>query len=198
MMWLAIPEGAAPLAIGTALALGGLSLVLSPLLSDEPASTRRRDAERSAAKASRAQQRDEPRADGAIAALREIEFDRETGKLSDVDYAELKQRYTQSAIDEMRAQRAISAKAAASAAASAAVPRAVADSASADPAEAAIERARAAQKSCDVCGPRPEPDAEYCSTCGLYLAGACGECGAPVELAGSRFCTQCGEQLAAL
>jgi hypothetical protein len=196
MMWLAIPEGAAPLAIGTALALGGLSLVLSPLLSDEPASTRRREAERVAARASRAQQRDEPRADGAIAALREIEFDRETGKLSDVDYAELKQRYTQSAIDEMRAQRAMSAKAAAAAAAP--VPRAVADNVSADPAEAAIERARAAQKSCEVCGPRPEPDAEYCSTCGVYLAGACGECGAPVELAGSRFCTQCGEQLAAL
>ena len=35
-------------------------------------------------------------------ALREIEFDRATGKLSDADYDELKARYTARAIDAMR------------------------------------------------------------------------------------------------
>ena len=66
-----------------------------------------------------------------------------------------------------------------------------------DPVEAAIQRARANQKSCVVCGPRTEPDAIYYSSCGRYLPGNCGRCGVPVELVGSRFCSGCGEQLAA-
>ncbi len=39
----------------------------------------------------------------AVEALREIEFDHVTGKLSDRDYAELKSSYTQSAVSAMRA-----------------------------------------------------------------------------------------------
>ena len=40
----------------------------------------------------------------AVVALREIEFDRATGKLSDTDYAELKSRYTERALAAMRAR----------------------------------------------------------------------------------------------
>ena len=39
----------------------------------------------------------------AVDALREVEFDHVTGKLSDTDYAELKSSYTQSAVAAMRA-----------------------------------------------------------------------------------------------
>jgi hypothetical protein len=39
----------------------------------------------------------------AVDALREIEFDHVTGKLSDTDYAELKSSYTQSAVAALRA-----------------------------------------------------------------------------------------------
>jgi len=67
----------------------------------------------------------------------------------------------------------------------------------ADPVEAAIRRARANQRSCGACGPRPEPDATYCSSCGLYLPGACAKCGTTVNHIGSRFCTGCGDHLAA-
>lgn len=63
--------------------------------------------------------------------------------------------------------------------------------------EAAIRRARAGVPACLTCGPRPEPDAAYCSACGRYLAGVCGGCGASVDEAGARFCTQCGRTLAA-
>ena len=38
-----------------------------------------------------------------------------------------------------------------------------------DDVEAAIRRARESQKSCATCGPRPEPDALYCSQCGVRL-----------------------------
>ena len=39
-----------------------------------------------------------------------------------------------------------------------------------DEVEAAINRARLLQMSCSECGPRPEPDAVYCSSCGAQLA----------------------------
>ncbi|MEI6739186.1 MAG: zinc ribbon domain-containing protein [Gemmatimonadaceae bacterium] len=207
-MMLALPEGAVPLAVGTVLALGGLSLVLSPLISEDEASTSSPEggtaARPRAVRAVRAKPTstasDEEAADGPIAALREIEFDRATGKLSDQDYQELKQRYTQLAIDEMRAADRAAAGIVASvgtAARPTAVPvDAEEDRPGEDPVEAAIRRARAEQKACDVCGPRPEADADYCSSCGRYLPGACGHCGTSVDLVGSRFCTNCGEQLA--
>ena len=39
-----------------------------------------------------------------------------------------------------------------------------------DEVEAAITRARGRQMLCRECGPRPEPDAVYCSSCGVLLA----------------------------
>lgn len=48
-----------------------------------------------------------PTGDQAVDALREIEFDRATGKLSDSDYAALKSSYTQRAVEAMRASGAL-------------------------------------------------------------------------------------------
>jgi hypothetical protein len=197
MTLVAMPEGAVPLVLGTALALGALTLVLSPLLSGE-AEVRAEDEKKAATEAARVKAarakrsgREEEQLDGAVAALREIEFDRETGKLSDGDYAELKTRSTREALAELRAADARDA-------ATAPVVLAASSSAdAADPVEAAIRRARENQRSCGVCGPRPEPDATYCSSCGSYLPGACGKCGTSVELVGSRFCSGCGDHLAA-
>lgn len=39
-----------------------------------------------------------------------------------------------------------------------------------DPVEAEIRRARAQLRVCPNCGPRPEPGARYCSSCGAALA----------------------------
>ena len=116
----------------------------------------------------------------AVVALREIEFDRVTGKLSDGDYDELRSRYTERALDAMR--RGAS----------------PAGSASADDAvEAAVLAYRSRLKQCANCGPRPEPDAIYCSTCGHYLPGACDACGWTVNEPGAAFCASCGRHLAA-
>jgi len=181
-MIVALPDGWMPLAVGTVLVLGGLSLVLWPLINDGSAGSlnyqqpsRREDAD------------DEEASDGAVAALREIEFDRATGKLSDTDYTELKTRYTRAALLEMRENEVAAAPAS----------DVVDAGGGMDRVEAVILRAKANQKCCDVCGPRPEPDAIYCSSCGRYLPGACGRCGASVDLVGSRFCSGCGDQLAA-
>jgi hypothetical protein len=91
-------DAAVALGAGTALALGAALVVLGPLWkgdADPPPSEG--TPERGAA--------GEARAEGvsAVEALREIEFDRATGKLSDDDYAALKTAYTRDALAELRA-----------------------------------------------------------------------------------------------
>jgi len=128
----------------------------------------------------------------ALAALREIEFDKATGKLSDEDYADLKARYTAEALAILRQD-----SGEASGGREAAAPPAPASAEPpADPVEAMIaERVRrlaASSVRCPACGPRPEGDALFCSSCGRSLTvGGCVSCGAPL-VPGSRFCESCG------
>jgi rRNA maturation endonuclease Nob1 len=189
---MALPDGAVPLIVGTALALSALTLVLSPLLgSVDGTAPTDRPARRSATE-------EDDRPTTAVDALREIEFDRETGKLSDADYTDLKSRYTRAALAELRAADNVEATSAGVVGSVVGhMASDVAGTAVTDPVEAAIARARDNQKSCGVCGPRPEPDATYCSSCGRYLPGQCRSCGTSIDLVGSRFCSGCGEQLAA-
>ena len=154
---------------GTILAIGALAFVLYPLFFDEAPTPR------AATKPTRVSWSD----DVSIAALREIEFDRATGKLSDADYAQLKEEYTRQALASMRRTE------------SGITPRAD------DEIEAAIRAYRAERPLCASCGPRPEADAVFCSNCGRYLPGACAQCGRHVEESGARFCASCGSQLAA-
>jgi hypothetical protein len=152
------------LVLGTLLSIGALAFVLSPLVFGVRAASRRATMPNVAA-------------DGlAIAALREIEFDRATGKLSDADYATLRDRYTGEALAEMRA---------------------TAPAAVDDPAEAAVRAYRAAHPTCARCGIRPEPDAIYCSNCGSFLPGKCDGCGVAITASGGRYCMDCGTRLAA-
>jgi ribosomal protein L40E len=79
------------LLLGTALAVASLCYVLYPLyradISNVPRASaigRRRESH-------------------AVEALRELEFDRQTGKISDSDYEPLKARYTEQALVSMRA-----------------------------------------------------------------------------------------------
>lgn len=175
------------LVVGAALAVAALIYVLLPLF-DAVSPLRSRLTGVPAAPES------------AIDALREIEFDRATGKLSDDDYASLKASYTRSALVELRSQRG---EPTAEAAASGQMPATSSTEVSAsiarslDPAEAAVSRYRAIRRSCDVCGPRPEPDPAFCSSCGKYLKGACATCGATIDAPASRFCANCGTTLAA-
>jgi hypothetical protein len=160
------------LIIGTAIALLAVAFVLVPLFREDA------DTDFPAQPAGSAERR--PDDEDAVGALREIEFDRATGKLSDADYAVLKTRYTADALDAMRA----------------ADSEAVLTDPS-DLAEEAILRYRTRAVGCAVCGPRPEPDAVYCSTCGRYLPGRCNGCGADASQPGARFCVSCGKTLAA-
>ncbi len=160
------------LIIGTLIALGAVAFVLVPLFREDHAATPIDTQSTSS--------RDATDGDDAVGALREIEFDRATGKLSDADYAALKSRYTAEALEAMRAADA------------GAIP-----SEAEDLAEEAILRYRKRAVGCAVCGPRPDPDALYCSTCGRYLPGRCNGCGATVNEPAARFCVSCGKTLAA-
>jgi hypothetical protein len=128
---------------------------------------------------------EETRRGVALLALKEIEFDRETGKLSDSDYEYLKTRYSTEALAAIDA-----------------------DATGADPEEmiaARVRQLRSAGSSgppppppCAHCGPRPESDALFCSACGLSLSPVafCSACGAPLEPE-SRFCAGCGAPISA-
>ncbi len=156
--------------MGAAIAAVALVFVLLPLLNGEGVLHSARSAREQAA--------DDHHRAGAIQALREIEFDRATGKLSDSDYAELKASYTAKAVTELRASDA-------------------AADAAADPVEALVRAARSRAAGCGGCGEiPPEVDAVYCSTCGHYLRGWCGQCGESITGAGARFCTSCGWRVA--
>lgn len=79
------------LLVGTALAVASLCYVLYPLYrADVRPMPRPRKATRAHSSA-------------AVETLRELEFDRATGKISDADYEPLKARYTEQALAVMRA-----------------------------------------------------------------------------------------------
>jgi hypothetical protein len=159
------------LVIGTLLAVGALAFVLYPVffgVSSAPTTAPLpRQSER----------------ETAVAALREIEFDRATGKLSDDDYAELKSRYTSDAVRAMRREKTPLV--------------AVGGPTTDDELEAAVLAYRRESHSCPACGPRPEADAVYCSNCGRFLHDRCAGCGAPVVAHDARYCLNCGNRLAA-
>jgi hypothetical protein len=133
----------ATLVIGTALALVALAFVLQPIFTDAGNAPR-----------NSAPRREPTDTERAVDALREVEFDRATGKLSDDDYIALRAAYTAEAVQAMRA-----------------APVTDGPGEAADAAEALIARYRGAVVDCATCGERPEPAAVFCSSCGARLAG---------------------------
>jgi hypothetical protein len=96
----------------------------------------------------------------ALLALKEIEFDRETGKLSDEDYRFLKEKYTAEALEALRAEEGKGQGQGAPDDAEAMIAhrvRALRSAAASAPPDAPV---------CPTCGPRPEADAVFCSSCG--------------------------------
>jgi Double zinc ribbon len=133
----------------------------------------------------------------ALTALKEIEFDRETGKLSESDYELLKARYTAAALEAIRFEGGTPSELVSDDVESmvAARVRTLRSASATAPSDTPTKTSSA---NCLLCGPRPEPDAVFCSTCGRRLPdrSACGGCGATL-LPGSKYCEGCGRQVAA-
>ena len=157
---------------GIAVALAALALVLEPLVRGRPRSV--------AAAAgvpdsddfdfSNVEESESPKIQ-ALLAIKEIEFDRETGKLSDEDYASLKATYQRAALAAIEAEEM---------------------SGVGGPAGDAAAM-------CPNCGPRPESSAAFCSECGRPVEKAgvypqCATCGTAAP-PGAKFCGECGSRL---
>jgi hypothetical protein len=114
----------------------------------------------------------------ALRALKEIEFDRATGKLSDTDYDQLKAKYTGEALAAMRGDQEAGSRE--------------------QPAKSA-PRSLLSAPACPQHGARPEPGAQFCSECGRRLGtapGYCARCGRALETE-ARYCNACGARVAA-
>ena len=116
----------------------------------------------------------------ALRALKEIEFDRATGKLSDADYESLKAKYTSEALAAMRGETGN-------------VKRETGHVTS-DATTFPVSRFP-----CPEHGVRPESDAQFCSQCGRRLGAApgyCVRCGSALA-DDARYCNRCGTRVAA-
>jgi len=114
----------------------------------------------------------------ALRALREIEFDRATGKLSDSDYEQLKAKYTGEALAAMRGESGVRGQ---------------------EPGAKLAPDSRLPTPPCPEHGPRPEKDSQFCSECGRRLGtapGYCARCGTALA-DDARYCNACGARVAA-
>ena len=162
------------LIVGVLLAAGATYYVLFPILRPAPDLPR--------GKAAPSDEGDDPDDDWspqtvALRALKEIEFDRATGKLADADYEALKAKYTGEALAAMREEQGTGSR----------------------EQRKSAPRAPRPAPSCPQHGPRPERDAIFCSDCGRRLGtapGYCTRCGTELEK-GARYCERCGARVAA-
>src|SRR3989442_9186772 len=169
----------AELIAGILLVAGALYLVLKPVFQPRFAEVGKGDG----GSVEGGEDPDDDLSPGAVAlrALKEIEFDRGTGKLSDADYDVLKPRYTTEALAALRAE------AGARGAERSPLP------------ERTAPRSPLPVPACPAHGPRPEADAQFCSECGRRLAtapGYCARCGTALEH-NAHYCHSCGARVAA-
>ncbi len=114
----------------------------------------------------------------AFRALKEIEFDRATGKLSDTDYEQLKAKYTSEALAAMREEQGAGSR---------------------EQRPKPAPRSPLSAPACPEHGTPSEVDAVFCPQCGKRLgraAGYCARCGTALET-DARYCNSCGARVAA-
>ncbi|MFQ5550300.1 MAG: zinc ribbon domain-containing protein [Gemmatimonadales bacterium] len=117
----------------------------------------------------------------ALMTLQEVEFDRETGKLSAEDYQLLKSRYSAQAVAAMDAEKRAEQVTAPGG----------------DAAEELIARVRLSSGGyCPLCEATLEMGAVFCSACGCAVnaespTARCRTCGDPIPV-GAKFCNACG------
>lgn len=104
-------------------------------------------------------------------------------RLTEADYATLRARYEAALREPLEATTATAAPAAPS------EPQTLDERA-----ESLVRQWRSATVSCPTCGPRPEPEASFCSNCGRFLR-PCPRCGRAIEQPDARFCPACGASL---
>ncbi|GIW06745.1 MAG: cytochrome c biogenesis protein CcmF [Dehalococcoidia bacterium] len=122
--------------------------------------------------------------DSIYAALRELEFDARTGKISPKDHAELSESYKRQAIallkqlDERTRDELL----------------AIDDEIEREVASRRTTTRRRTGLRCVACGAAMDASDRFCRQCGVPRSRSCTRCGAAVET-GDRFCPRCGAGL---
>ncbi len=151
---------------GLALAIMAAVLVTDPFL--------RRQARKSRAPGPRARELRH----SALLAIRDLDFDHQTGKVVEEDYqawrASLLEEAARWFTEDVRAETELG--------------RAI------EGGVATIRKARSGARSCPSCGQPQVHGDQFCAGCGAPFAEACGRCGAAIR-PGDRFCSACGEML---
>jgi len=125
----------------------------------------------------------ELRKESAYAALKELEFDYRTGKLSEEDYKELEEQYRYQAISLLKD-----------------IDRAEKGEDLSEKIEEeirAIRKAKQKELRCPSCQGQYRSGDRFCPSCGGRLASACPGCGAPYE-EGDNYCSKCGKPLSSI
>lgn len=167
------------LVTGIVVAMVALAAVLEPLLRADAGRPRHADTTADDAGLADLDESLSPKIQ-ALLALREIEFDRATGKLSETDYAALRSKYSESAVAAIRQEQA-----------EGEAPPAE------DEAEAMIARAKSdGLTSCPSCDNKLQSGSVFCSECGrsLLMQDApmrCWICGSDLP-EDAKFCGGCG------
>jgi predicted nucleic acid-binding Zn ribbon protein len=113
-----------------------------------------------------------------LLALRELEFDHQTGKVAPEDYASLRAELVAQAASVIQAED-------------------VAEERLSQQIEEAVRLRRASRTDgdrCRMCGKRLEPGDRFCQTCGHATLTGCSKCGADIA-PGDQFCSRCGERM---
>lgn len=113
--------------------------------------------------------------ESALLALKELDFDYQTGKLDDEDYHHLRDRYRAKALTLLKE---------------------IDGTDRAEGFEKEIERGALTSKlTCPYCGEKYSPGDKFCPECGTDLGAlSCSTCGAEYEK-GDKFCPSCGQAL---
>ncbi|MBI5166736.1 MAG: zinc ribbon domain-containing protein [candidate division NC10 bacterium] len=122
------------------------------------------------------------RKESVYAALKDLEFDYRTGKLSEQDYKELDEQYRYQAMSLLRE-----------------IERTEEGEDLSDRIEEEVRALRKARTKapglrCPSCQGQYRPGDRFCPSCGGHLASACPGCGAPYE-EGDNYCSKCGKPL---
>jgi hypothetical protein len=182
--------------LGFALLLGVAVYVARPLIEKRGLNAK----EFSAADALLAQR------ETVLNALRDLDFDHATGKITDDDYAPQRERLLAQGVAVLKQLESLGVAVTGNgAAADDSIEQAVrarrkpaaasTGNVEDDAIEAAVaSRRRAAAVTCPQCGASARPADRFCPQCGAPLTLACPDCGRPA-LPGDKFCAGCGAAL---
>jgi len=156
--------------LGLALAVLVVPLVAGPLIKN-------RQRQQTAPENSQADSPDTAK-QGALAAVRDLDFDFRTGKVAEEDYTPLRRRFMADAAQAVQAADAA---------------RGDLD----DEIEAAVRLARVSRRKsseCPECHAAVRADDRFCPKCGAAFTAACPQCKTAVQ-ASDKFCPHCGAPL---